>query len=200
MSKYEYKELKELNVQLSRLRQQACDWDNQGNCHAYQMLGRDDERFTSLSDRFVDYADELITELEQLKKLTNRTRDQELIQLFCNRLCGKYLMLQRCLTRLKKPQKTKTNIGHWQKQLKKISNSGNINELYAKLAQQREFEQRLAERINQQVEALQRSNDTEQSARLQQQILELKQRYGRCQKATWQIEQQILKKQSRFQE
>lgn len=188
------KELAQLEVQLSRLRQQACDWDHQGNFHAYQILGKDDERFTSLSDQFIDYANELITEFSQLKKLINKTNDQELIQLFCNRLCGKYLMLQRCLTRLKKPHKVKTNIEHWQKQLKKISNSGNINELYAKLAQQREFEQRLTKRIAQQVDALERSNDTEQSARLQQQILELKQRYGRCQKATWQIEQQLSKK------
>lgn len=188
-----------LESKLNALREQAICKDQQEDSHAYQLLGRRDERFNCLSDLFVDYANELLSDLQRIKQLEEKTQDIDLLQLFYDRLCGKFMMLQEVI-HYNPPTKRSSaaKVQAWQSQLKKAAKSGNVDQLYAKLTQQKEFEQRLVEQIEQQVEHLQRVNDVKQSAQLQQQILDLKQRYGRCQRTTWQLEQLIQQKQSRY--
>ncbi|MFM2484126.1 primosomal replication protein PriC [Celerinatantimonas yamalensis] len=199
MASWVLADINKLEQQLRLLHQQAQEKDSQGIYHAYQVLGRKDERFHCMSDQFVDYADELSADLVRLQQLQKKTQDIELLKHYCDQLCGKFVMLQTTLQKLRpKELTTYKKVEAWQEQLKKAANSGHLSELYAKLEQQKVFEERLTTQIEQQIRQLNKSQSIEQSAQLQQNILDLKQRHGRCQRATWQIEQLISQKQSRY--
>ncbi|MFM2482704.1 primosomal replication protein PriC [Celerinatantimonas sp. YJH-8] len=198
MASLDLNQFQTLQEQFKRLSVIAEQRDHDGEYNAYQLLGKDDERFRCLSAHFTDYVKELLTDLEHLKRLATKTDDHDLLRLYADRLCGKYMMLQKCLERLRPTETKKQHVIFWQKQLKKVINNGDLGELYDKLAQQKQFEQRLSEQIDQLIIDLKRSEHIAASAALQEQILELKQRQGRCQKATWQLEQKINHLRSRF--
>lgn len=198
MASLDLNEIKNLAEKFESLKLTAEKYDHEGKHNAYQLLGKDDDRFRCLSSQFVDYAEELLSDLEHLQKLAHKTDDQDLIQLYSDRLCGKYIMLQKRIERLKWTNKNDNKVIFWQKQLKKVINHGDLKELYDKLAQQQEFEQRLSGQIDQLVLDLKNSTHVATSAALQEKILELKQRQGRCQRATWQLEQKINHLRSRF--
>ncbi|CAG9296642.1 primosomal replication protein PriC [Celerinatantimonas diazotrophica] len=190
-------QISKLERQLTILREQAKLADQQGR-RAYQVLARKDERFHCLSDLFCDYADELFDDLSRLQRLSQKTADTDLLQLYCDRLCGKFIMLQGVINRLSHQQtRTKAKVDVWRSKVKKVVDSGNLTQLYAKLEQQHIFEHRLKEEIDVKILQLNRSTSIEQSAVLQTSILDLKTRYGRCQRTTWQLEQLINQKQSR---
>ncbi|MFM2476778.1 primosomal replication protein PriC [Celerinatantimonas sp. MCCC 1A17872] len=190
-------QISKLEKQLNILREQARLADQQGR-RAYKVLARKDERFHCLSDLFCDYADELFDDLARLQRLSQKTADLDLLQLYCDRLCGKFIMLQEVLNRRPNQQtKDKAKVDAWRSKVKKVVDSGNLTQLYAKLEQQHIFEHRLKEEIDKKILQLNRSGSIEQSAVLQKSILDLKTRYGRCQRTTWQLEQLIKQKQSR---
>ena len=198
-------ELEKLAEKLRQLKEQAEHRDLQGERSAYAKTAVLDERFSCRSDLFSDYVSELEQDLLQISRLGEKTKDIDLLKLYCDRFVGKFAMLQGKINQISRKQKQRSipqqqRIQSWQNRLNKVINSGDQNQLREKLNQQKQFEAQLEQKIAEKNQVLNRSNIKTDTARLSAEILSLKSRLGECQKTTWKLEQKINQLESRFKE
>lgn len=196
-------ELANLTAKLQQLKQQAEHRDLQGERSAYAKTAVLDERFSCRSDLFVDYVSELEQDLQRINRLSQKTKDMDLLKLYCDRFVGKFAMLQAKISQLSRQQQQQNKpqqqrIQNWQRRLDQVMKAGDRSELQQKLAQQQHFEQQLQQKIAEKNQLLNRSNNKTDTARLSAEILSLKKRLGECQKTTWKLEQKLRQIESRF--
>ncbi|GGA94364.1 primosomal replication protein PriC [Agarivorans gilvus] len=198
-------ELANLSAKLQQLKLQAEHRDLQGERSAYAKTAVLDERFSCRSDLFVDYVNELEQDLKHIDLLSHKTKDMDLLKLYCDRFVGKFAMLQAKISQLSRQQQQQNQpqqqrIQNWQRRLDQVMKAGDRSELQQKLAQQKHFEQQLELKLVEKNQVLNRSNNKTDTARLSAEILSLKKRLGECQKTTWKLEQKLRQIESRFKE
>lgn len=198
-------ELANLSAKLQQLKLQAEHRDLQGERSAYAKTAVLDERFSCRSDLFVDYVNELEQDLKRIDLLSHKTKDMDLLKLYCDRFVGKFAMLQAKISQLSRQQQQQAQpqqqrIQNWQRRLDQVMKAGDRSELQQKLAQQKHFEQQLEQKLTEKNQLLNRSNNKTDTARLSAEILSLKKRLGECQKTTWKLEQKLRQIESRFKE
>jgi len=145
-------------------------------------------QYSTSSYELSDYTKELSNDLDRLEHHINQGGSLESTEYLCEQLAIKFKQLHFALNRLQKlryhPSKLKQFVAR-QSEFKSKTTS-----LYQKLTQQQDYERQLEYKIRER--ELQLKQDNNNNLQLQNEILALKQRLGRCNQATYQIETAIL--------
>lgn len=146
--------------------------------------------YITSSYELCDYTQELSLDLQRLEEHIQNNSALQGIEFLCLQLSTKFKQLHYALNKLQKssysrPKKHKTKVAPQLAQLKSSSS------LYQKLQQQQDFERQLEDKIRARQNQLKDTPGS--STQLQNEILILKQRLGRCKQATYQVENAIVK-------
>ena len=177
---------------LTQLTEQAQRFEQLPLAQKQRIFPLQDPQFSSASCQLTDYTNELNSDLNRLQEQINKGGNLIAIEYLCEQLSFKFKQLHYALKRvskLRKPTTVKRFIAQ-NTQFKSRTTS-----LYQKLTQQQDYERQLEDKIRER--ELRLKNQPSSTAQLQNEILTLKQRLGRCKQATYQIETAILQYEKR---
>lgn len=182
-----------LGLLLNQLEQTAKENDQLPLSLKQTVFPLQDPQFSAVSSQLSDYINELKQDLQQLDKQIEKEASLEKIEYVCEKLAIKFKTLHFAITKLSNKHFSKHKVRpRFVKPKEFISRTSS---LYQKLTQQQGYERQLEDKIRE--KELQLKLQPMEDFRLNQDILTLKQRLGRCKQATYQIETAILQYEKR---
>lgn len=199
------KQLAEIETLIQQLSQQALSYDQRSKIPtlAHRPMF-DDKLFKSRSPRLIDYVNESLALLDDMQHLASNKSATSLLQYQCNKLVDQCQAIRKALTSQQQRNTSYQQDKATRKQaaIKKQQRQGsdfswlaknamfNSVELYQELSKHHDYLQKFESKIAELELKLNRCAIGDKLV-LQQQILKIHQRQGKCRKAIYFIEQKI---------